>query len=72
MVRDILLLGDERLYEPSEALSGEDWDMLPGWAGDLHDTLLAYRAKYGAGRAVASEQNQPGGTERRQTGPAER
>ena len=56
MVRDILLLGDERLYEPSEALSGEDWDRLPGWAGDLRDTLLAYRAKYGAGRAVAAPQ----------------
>ena len=56
MVRDILLLGDARLYEPSLPIEGGDWDLLPGWTRDLHDTLLDYRARYGAGRAVAAPQ----------------
>lgn len=56
MVREILLLGDPRLYEVSEAVTSADAGALPGWVRDLHDTLLDYRAKYGAGRAVAAPQ----------------
>ena len=56
MVREILLLGDPRLYEVSEAVTSADTGALPGWVQDLHDTLLDYRAKYGAGRAVAAPQ----------------
>ena len=56
MIRDILLLGDERLYEASAPVTAEDLPLLPGWVCDLHDTLLDYRAKHGAGRAVAAPQ----------------
>ena len=56
MVRDILLLGNPELYEPSTPVEGEDWKALPAWAEDLNDTLLAYREKYGAGRAIAAPQ----------------
>ncbi len=56
MVRDILLLGDPALYEASEPVTLSDAADVPGWVEDLHDTLLDYRAKYGAGRAVAAPQ----------------
>ena len=54
MVRDILRLGDERLYEVSQPVTAADEADLKGWVADLHDTLMAYRAAYGAGRAVAA------------------
>ena len=56
MVREILLLGDERLYEICDEVTAEDAPLLPGWIEDLHDTLLDYRAAHGAGRAVAAPQ----------------
>ena len=56
MVREILLLGDERLYEICDAVTSADAGALPGWVQDLHDTLLDYRAAHGAGRAVAAPQ----------------
>lgn len=56
MVREILKLGDPALYEVSEAVIAEDAPFLGTWIGDLHDTLLAYRRTYGAGRAVAAPQ----------------
>ena len=56
MVRDILRLGDERLYEVSQPVTAADEADLKGWVADLHDTLMAYRAAYGAGRAVAAPQ----------------
>lgn len=56
MIREILKLGDPRLYEPSAPVTEEDWPLLPGWVQDLHDTLMEYRRVYGAGRAVAAPQ----------------
>ena len=56
MIREILLLGNEELYKPSEPVTAEDLSSLAEWTRDLHDTLLDYRAKYGAGRAVAAPQ----------------
>jgi len=53
-VREILLLGNPKLYEVSEAVKEDDLkDLLPVVA-DLHDTLLEFRKKYGAGRAIAA------------------
>ncbi len=56
MVREILLLGDERLYKVSGEVARSEADALGGWIADLHDTLLDYRARHGAGRAVAAPQ----------------
>ena len=56
MIREILLLGNEELYKPSGPVTAEDLSSLAEWTRDLHDTLLDYRAKYGAGRAVAAPQ----------------
>jgi len=56
MVKELLKLGDPRLYEVSLPVEREDLMRLDEWIGDLHDTLMAYRETYGAGRAVAAPQ----------------
>lgn len=56
MVREILKLGDPRLYEVSEPITVADKPLVSGWVEDLHDTLMDYRKTYGAGRAVALPQ----------------
>lgn len=56
MVREILKLGDPRLYETSEPVTEAELPLLPQWVEDLHDTLMDYRRVYGAGRAVAAPQ----------------
>jgi peptide deformylase len=56
MVKTILLLGDERLYEISEEVQREEVDLVERTIIDLHDTLMDYREKYGAGRAIAAPQ----------------
>ena len=56
MIQPILTLGDPRLYDVSEPVSGDDWKHLSQWTRDLHDTLMEYRRVYGAGRAVAAPQ----------------
>lgn len=56
MKRDILLLGDERLYEKSLDISREALPNILEIANDLHDTLMAFRKEYGVGRAIAAPQ----------------
>ena len=56
MVKDILKLGNPRLYEVSSEVLPSEKDNIDIWVADLHDTLMAYRATYGAGRAVAAPQ----------------
>lgn len=55
-VRDILLLGDNRLYDRSLEISREEIGEIGRIAVDMHDTLMAFRKKYGAGRAIAAPQ----------------
>ena len=56
MIREILKLGNPKLYEVSEEITKADMELLPEWVADLHDTLRDYRKTYGAGRAVAAPQ----------------
>ena len=56
MIKEILTLGDPRLYDTSSPVTPDEKDAVAGWVTDLHDTLMAYREKYGAGRAVAAPQ----------------
>lgn len=56
MEREILLLGDPRLYEKSEPVRREELPRLQSVIQDLGDTLRAYRARCGAGRAIAAPQ----------------
>jgi len=55
-IRTILLLGNPALYEPSAEVRREDCAGLGGVARDLGDTMSAFRARYGAGRAIAAPQ----------------
>lgn len=56
MVKPILLLGNPELYEISApVIQGEQLELMSVVA-DLHDTLMDFRAKYGAGRAIAAPQ----------------
>lgn len=55
-VRDILLLGHPKLYEVCEPVEPDELDLLGPIIQDLHDTLLDFRQKYGAGRAIAAPQ----------------
>lgn len=56
MVREILKLGNPKLYEVSQPVTQADAQDLQGWVRDLHDTLMDFRKTYGAGRAVAAPQ----------------
>ena len=55
-VREIRMLGDPRLYEVSALVVREELGQLDGVIADLHDTLLGFRQRYGAGRAIAAPQ----------------
>lgn len=54
MERKILLLGDPKLYEASVPVGREE--DLSQLKQDLHDTLMAFRRQYHAGRAIAAPQ----------------
>lgn len=54
MERNILLLGDPKLYEASVPVGREE--DLSQLKQDLHDTLMAFRRTYHAGRAIAAPQ----------------
>lgn len=56
MVKEILLLGDARLYEPSSEVCEEEIEELSSVIKNLHDTLMDFRRKYHAGRAIAAPQ----------------
>lgn len=55
-VREVLRLGDPRLYRVSEPVTPRDAAGLGAVVTDLHDTLLEFRARMNAGRAIAAPQ----------------
>ncbi|MGD9381950.1 MAG: peptide deformylase [Candidatus Thorarchaeota archaeon] len=55
-VQEILLLGNPRLYEVSEPVLKEDIAIVQSVIQDLHETMMEFRHKYGAGRAIAAPQ----------------
>lgn len=56
MKKEILLLGNPKLYEVSEPVRKEELSDMSLVIQDLHDTLLAFRQKYHSGRAIAAPQ----------------
>ena len=56
MVKDILLLGNPKLYEISQPVKQSELAELKDVVGDLHDTLIDFKKRYGAGRAIAAPQ----------------
>lgn len=55
-VRDILQLGNPKLYASCDPVEPDEVDDLRAVVDDLHDTLMQFRARYGAGRAIAAPQ----------------
>jgi len=55
-VREILFLGNPKLYEESIKVKHEELEELKSVFEDLGDTLLEFRDEYGWGRAIAASQ----------------
>ncbi len=55
-VRPILKLGNPQLYEIAEPVQPSDLPALVPVIEDLHDTLMDFRDRMGAGRAIAAPQ----------------
>lgn len=56
MEREILLLGDPRLYEVSEEVRREELEQLRPVFTDMFDCIKGIRRDYGFGRAIAAPQ----------------
>ena len=55
-VREILLLGNPKLFEVCEPVRKTQLEQVKPIIQDLHDTLMAFRETYNAGRAIAAPQ----------------
>lgn len=55
-LKDIILLGDSRLYEVCSPLTKEDDALIEEMVADLHNAMMEFREKYKAGRAIAAPQ----------------
>ncbi|MDD4857214.1 MAG: peptide deformylase [Candidatus Krumholzibacteria bacterium] len=55
-IRDILFLGNPKLYEESSKVRREELEDLESVFEDMGDTLLEFRDEYGWGRAIAAPQ----------------
>ncbi|WP_411679333.1 peptide deformylase [Clostridium thailandense] len=55
-VREILLLGNESLYEVCKEISQSELGKAKQIVEDLHDTMMNFKEKYGFGRAIAAPQ----------------
>ena len=53
---DILLLGDQRLYEVSQAIEKSELHFVKDWVADLYNVMKEIRAEYNFGRAIAAPQ----------------
>ena len=55
-VREVLLLGNPKLYEVSEPVGAGEIKALHDVVRDLHDTLMDFKALFGRGRAITAPQ----------------
>ncbi|TEU12996.1 MAG: peptide deformylase [Anaerolineales bacterium] len=55
-VREVLLLGNPKLYEGCAPVEKDNIESLRPIVQDLHDTLMDFRCRHGAGRAIAAPQ----------------
>ena len=55
-LKNILLLGDPRLYEPSVVVKKEELEEINPSIEILHQALMEYKKKYKTGRAIAAPQ----------------
>jgi peptide deformylase len=55
-LKDLLLLGDPRLYEKCEPVLQSELPQVKGWVADLDNVMKEVKAKYNFGRAIAAPQ----------------
>jgi peptide deformylase len=55
-LKDLLLLGDPRLYEVCEPVQQSELPLVKGWVTDLDNVMQEVRAKHSFGRAIAAPQ----------------
>jgi peptide deformylase len=55
-IRNVLLLGNPKLYQVSCPVRKQELSRLAPLIRDLHDTLMGFKKRYGAGRAIAAPQ----------------
>lgn len=56
MIKEILLLGNPKLYEVSEKITLDSLEKAELIVKDLDDTLMSFRKDHGFGRAIAAPQ----------------
>lgn len=54
--KTVLLLGDPRLYKLCEPIREDQLPLAETVMTDLHDTMMAFRKRFGFGRAIAAPQ----------------
>ncbi len=55
-LKDLLLLGNPKLYEISSPVEKSELTLIKSWVADLHNVMEEIRAKYNFGRAIAAPQ----------------
>ena len=55
-LKDLLLLGDPRLYETCQPVLQTELPLVKGWMADLDNVMKDIRLKYNFGRAIAAPQ----------------
>nr|MCU0326467.1 peptide deformylase [Spirosomataceae bacterium] len=55
-LKDMVLLGDPRLYQVCEPVVPEELPLVADWVADLHNVMEEIRAKYKFGRGIAAPQ----------------
>lgn len=55
-LKDLLQLGDPRLYETCEPVYEHELPLVKDWVSDLHHVMEEIRAKYKFGRGIAAPQ----------------
>ncbi|MFW9769466.1 MAG: peptide deformylase [Candidatus Thorarchaeota archaeon] len=55
-IREILKLGNPLLYETSYEVEESELENIREVVKDLHHTMMAFRTRYGVGRAIAAPQ----------------
>ena len=55
-LKDLVLLGDPRLYEICEPITIEELPQVQEWVKDLHNVMEEIREKYHFGRGIAAQQ----------------
>jgi len=55
-LKDLLLLGDPRLYAVCEPVLSSELPLVKGWVADLDNVMAEVKARYHFGRAIAAPQ----------------